>query len=283
MHLEILVEEPSAEEALSLLIPKIVGDKASFAIHSFGDKQTLLREIGSRLKAYAQWMPADWRIVILVDRDDDDCQKLKARLELAAKDASLSTKTVASHKNRIRVINRIAIEELEAWFFGDVQALTAAYPKVSLKLIKKAAYRDADRPVRQGSVQYRLTSFRFVPTLGALRAGGHDSLFLVVSINVLNLGPTPVPLNQTTLMLTDEGDRRINRSAAAEAWLQQQAGADTTLFATQCPPNRLVYKKMVFVVAPYLPYWLYRLWLGDNTHGWPPVYVNCYENHREGG
>ena len=144
MHLEILVEEPSAEEALSLLIPKIVGDKASFAIHSFGDKQTLLREIGSRLKAYAQWMPADWRIVILVDRDDDDCQKLKARLELAAKDASLSTKTVASHKNRIRVINRIAIEELEAWFFGDVQALTAAYPKVSLKLIKKAAYRDAD-------------------------------------------------------------------------------------------------------------------------------------------
>lgn len=144
MHLEILVEEPSAEEALSLLIPKIVGDKASFAIHSFGDKQTLLREIGSRLKAYAQWMPADWRIVVLVDRDDDDCQKLKARLELAAKDASLLSKTVASRKDRVRVINRIAIEELEAWFFGDVQALTTAYPKISPNLTKKAAFRDAD-------------------------------------------------------------------------------------------------------------------------------------------
>ena len=144
MHLEILVEEPSAEEALSLLIPKIVGDKASFAIHSFGDKQTLLREIGSRLKAYAQWMPADWRIVVLVDRDDDDCLKLKAKLELAAKDAGLPSKTVASRKDRVRVINRIAVEELEAWFFGDVQALTTAYPKISLNLIKKAAYRDAD-------------------------------------------------------------------------------------------------------------------------------------------
>ncbi len=129
MHLEILVEEPSAEEALSLLIPKIVGDKTSFAIHSFGDKQTLLREIGSRLKAYAQWMPADWRIVVLVDRDDDDCLKLKAKLELAAKDAGLPSKTVASRKDRVRVINRIAVEELEAWFFGDVQALTTAYPK----------------------------------------------------------------------------------------------------------------------------------------------------------
>ena len=33
MHLEIMVEEPSAEEALSLLIPKIIGTKATFAIH----------------------------------------------------------------------------------------------------------------------------------------------------------------------------------------------------------------------------------------------------------
>lgn len=144
MHLEIMVEEPSAEEALSLLIPKIIGTKATFAIHSFGDKQTLLREIGSRLKAYAQWLPTDWRIVVLVDCDDDDCQKLKARLEAIAKDAKLTSKTVATRKDRVRVINRIAVEELEAWFFGDIQALRTAYPKVSPGLIKKAAFRDSD-------------------------------------------------------------------------------------------------------------------------------------------
>ncbi len=144
MHLEILVEEPSAEEALSLLIPKIIGTKATFAIHSFGDKQTLLREIGSRLKAYAQWLPSDWRIVVLVDRDEDDCQKLKARLEAIAQDAKLTSQTMATRKDRVRVINRIAIEELEAWFFGDIQALTTAYPKVSPGLTKKAAFRDSD-------------------------------------------------------------------------------------------------------------------------------------------
>ena len=144
MHLEIMVEEPSAEEALSLLIPKIIGTKATFAIHSFADKQTLLREIGSRLKAYAQWLPTDWRIVVLVDCDDDDCQKLKARLEAIAKDAKLTSKTVATRKDRVRVINRIAVEELEAWYFGDIQALRTAYPKVYPGLIKKAAFRDSD-------------------------------------------------------------------------------------------------------------------------------------------
>ena len=147
----------------------------------------------------------------------------------------------------------------------------------------KAAYREANRPVRQGSLQYRLTDFRFVPTLGTLRAGGHDSLFLVVTVSVLNYGPTAAPLNSTTFMLTDEGDNKIARSVPAEAELQRQAGADTTLFATQCRPHRLAHKKMAFVVAPYLPYWLYRLWLGDNTLGWPDAYVNCYENHRSGG
>ena len=147
----------------------------------------------------------------------------------------------------------------------------------------KAAYRDASRSVRLDSLQYRLTDFRFVPTLGPLRAGGHDSLFLVVTVSLLNRGSTAAPLNSSTLMLTDEGDNTIARSAPAEAELQRQAGADTTLFATRCRPKRLVYKKMVYVVAPYLPYWLYRLWLGVNTRGWPKAYVNCYENHREGG
>jgi len=41
-------------------------------------------------------------------------------------------------------VNRIAIEELEAWFFGDVDALHAAYPRVSRHLANKAPYRDPD-------------------------------------------------------------------------------------------------------------------------------------------
>lgn len=42
------------------------------------------------------------------------------------------------------MINRIVIEELEAWFFGDADALRSAYPGVSSTLERKAAYRDPD-------------------------------------------------------------------------------------------------------------------------------------------
>lgn len=36
------------------------------------------------------------------------------------------------------------IEELEAWFFGDVEAICQAYPKVSPNLAKQQQYRDPD-------------------------------------------------------------------------------------------------------------------------------------------
>ena len=46
--------------------------------------------------------------------------------------------------SNFQVLNRLAIEELEAWFFGDIEALNAAYPRISLNLGNKAKYRDPD-------------------------------------------------------------------------------------------------------------------------------------------
>ena len=56
------------------------------------------------------------------------------------RDSSLS---VDNHP-RFQVLNRIAIEELEAWFFGDVQALNQAYPKTPKTLGHKSRYKDPD-------------------------------------------------------------------------------------------------------------------------------------------
>ena len=36
------------------------------------------------------------------------------------------------------------IEELEAWFFGDIAAIHAAYPRISIHLGGRANYRDPD-------------------------------------------------------------------------------------------------------------------------------------------
>ena len=118
------------EEMLRLLLPKILQDQISFEIYRSQSKDDLLSSLPARLRGYSTWLPASWRIFILVDRDDDDCIELKKQLEKISRNSSLIAKTRASRKS-YQVINRIAIEELEAWFFGDMEAVRAAYPKVS--------------------------------------------------------------------------------------------------------------------------------------------------------
>jgi hypothetical protein len=43
-----------------------------------------------------------------------------------------------------RGVDRIAIEELEAWYFGDWQAVRQAYPKAPASTPAVAAYREPD-------------------------------------------------------------------------------------------------------------------------------------------
>jgi hypothetical protein len=144
VHLEILVEEASAEAALVNLLPRIIEDTVAFAVRTFRGKRDLLSKLPDRLRGYRATLPSDGRIVVLVDEDRSDCMELKARLEEIAKDAGFVTKTAARRGRKFQVVNRLAIEELEAWFFGDVKALVQAYPGVPGSLDKKAAYRDPD-------------------------------------------------------------------------------------------------------------------------------------------
>jgi hypothetical protein len=78
-----------------------------------------------------------------VDRDGDDCRNLKAQLEAIAAKAGFPASAQRGRKT-LPVLNRISIEELEAWFFGDVDAITAGYPRVSRNLDAQARYRDPD-------------------------------------------------------------------------------------------------------------------------------------------
>jgi hypothetical protein len=143
-HIEFLVEEPSAEAVLRALVPAIVGQDVTFRVHPFQGKQDLLKRLPERLRGYRSWLPADWRLVVLIDADDEDCRQLKARLELAALHAGLATKSSSRAGSPFQVVNRLAVQELEAWFFGDVAALCAAYPRLGRNLAAKARYRDPD-------------------------------------------------------------------------------------------------------------------------------------------
>ena len=135
-NLEILVEEESAEAALWELLPKILGAGAQFRIHSHQGKQNLLKRLESRLRGYAHWIGADHLVVVLVDRDKEDCRILKRSLEDATIRAGLRSKTAAAGEP-FEVLNRIVVEELEAWFLGDPEAIRAAYPRVSRSVSEK--------------------------------------------------------------------------------------------------------------------------------------------------
>jgi hypothetical protein len=144
VNLEV-VEELSAERALRVLLPKIVGEEVTFEIRAFSGKTDLLKKLPQRLRGYAPWVAeADTRIVVLVDRDDEDCVALKAKLEKMAAEAGLPTPSTASGMADVLLVNRIAVEELEAWFFGDVPALRHRYPRVPASLDEQARYRDPD-------------------------------------------------------------------------------------------------------------------------------------------
>ena len=143
MHIEFFLEEPSAAEALRYILPKIFSDDVSFNFLIFEGKHNLLHNLSTLLKGY-QWIPDDWRIMVLIDEDREDCHQLKERLETAAHKAGLVTKSNALPNSSFQVVNRLAIEELEAWFFGDIEALHEAYPRVPKNLQDQAKYRDPD-------------------------------------------------------------------------------------------------------------------------------------------
>lgn len=139
-HVELLVEEPSAEAALRTLLPRMLGE-ATFEVYPHTCKDELLGRLPERLRGYAPWLPNNWRVVVIVDRDDDDCVVLKQRLESIAHAAGLSTR---ARGQPFAVVNRLAIEELEAWYFGDWEAVRAAYPRVNRNVPSQARYRAPD-------------------------------------------------------------------------------------------------------------------------------------------
>ena len=141
-----LVEEPSAEEALRHLLPQLLQGRAPAKVINFGSKYKLFKVLEDRLKAYRARIRKgeDLHILVLLDRDDDDCRKLKARLEQISVRAGLSTKSRPDGDSSFRVLNRIVIEELESWFIGDPDALRKAFTKLPAINPKQPLFRSPD-------------------------------------------------------------------------------------------------------------------------------------------
>lgn len=144
MHFEFLVEGQVELTALSILIPKILGDynqPHTWKIHKHRGigripddpsrppnqkNPTLLHNLPSKLRAYGNAGRTDLVVVLLVDLDDrHNC--------VTFKDELVNLLNYCSQKPAYLV--RIAIEELEAWFLGDQQAIKQAYPQVDQSIL----------------------------------------------------------------------------------------------------------------------------------------------------
>jgi hypothetical protein len=140
-RVEILVEEPSMEAALRALLPAWLG-AVDFEVFPYQGKEDLLSKLPSRLRGYSRFLPENWRIIVLVDRDDQECTALKNELDRAARAAGLRTRS--NYGDDYQVANRIVIEELEAWYFGDWNAVLRAYPKIAKNIPNRAGFRYPD-------------------------------------------------------------------------------------------------------------------------------------------
>ena len=125
------------ENVINVILPRLIGDSKNhtWQTHPHQGKGHLLKKLPMELRAYGKFMPWDWRIVIVLDQDKDDCKQLKQQLTQWVDEAGVNDQTAV----------RIAVAELESWFLGDTQALETVFPKLSRsKLGGKARYRNPD-------------------------------------------------------------------------------------------------------------------------------------------
>lgn len=167
MLIEFLVEEPSTEEALKHLLPSLIRQRARWKLINLGSKYRLLKVLPKRLAAYRQRIDTgeDLRVVVMVDRDNDDCAALKRQLEDAAVRAGLVTKSAPAVDGRFVVVNRIVIEELESWFIGDPAALRLAFTSLPRIIETKGMFRTPDQGGSWESLH------RFLKRHGIYRSG----------------------------------------------------------------------------------------------------------------
>ena len=145
MHFEILVEDTSGKKSLDILMPKIIGEKHTFKVISYkgighipknlkpgsnAAGRILLDQLPRLLRGYGKKFTESHdtfkAVVILVCDLDDKCLKTFREELFTILDS-------CSPKPETRFC--IAVEEGEAWFLGDMQAVRSAYPNAKKSVL----------------------------------------------------------------------------------------------------------------------------------------------------
>lgn len=129
MKLVFLLEERSMKYLLDGILPVILPKDVAFQTIPHEGKNDLKKSIPIKLRA---WNEPDVRFIVVHDQDSNDCTQLKS--ELLALCATAGKETLV----------RIACRELEAWYWGDLDAVEKAYSIDLTKYRNKKKYRIPD-------------------------------------------------------------------------------------------------------------------------------------------
>jgi hypothetical protein len=125
-----LLEERSMKVLLDGLLPRLFPGLPFFCVPHEG-KQDLEKSVPRKLRA---WREPGVRFVVVRDNDGGDCKRLKERLVGLCEEGRRKDSLV-----------RIACQELEAWYFGEPEALAEAFEDPRLAAVReKAPYREPD-------------------------------------------------------------------------------------------------------------------------------------------
>lgn len=126
MHIEVLVEDSSGAKLLEILLPKIIGEQGAphtWRMHEFkgighiptgltpkidSAKRALLNQLPRLLAGYGKTPGID-AVVVVLDSDTRDCKVFLGELKVLLSQCQPAPNAMF----------RLAIEEVEAWYFGD--------------------------------------------------------------------------------------------------------------------------------------------------------------------
>ncbi|SEN73507.1 hypothetical protein [Brachymonas denitrificans] len=144
MHIEILVEDSSGETLLEVVLPKLLGEYGNphtWSMHSYKGigriprnlkgsadpaKRILLDQLPRLLQGYGRTPGID-AVVVVLDTDRRSCVDFLNELKALAAGCHPAPNTLF----------RLAIEEVEAWYLGDRQALIDAYPRAKADVLNR--------------------------------------------------------------------------------------------------------------------------------------------------
>jgi hypothetical protein len=123
-RIEILVEEPSMEECLRNLLPRLVPARwildENYFIRKHQGKSDLIKSVRAKIPVFNHFFePVS--VIIMHDQDSSDCRLLKEEIRNICGSYS--------HPLLIRIVCR----ELESWYLGDLDAIEKAYPRFKSK------------------------------------------------------------------------------------------------------------------------------------------------------